>query len=130
MSPVQSNTQEGIVTKLANSDLSGKEGLLAKLVDATGSCVVDLAGVGDLALFVIVEGGASGKPVQLLPLDGSRNVRVISGATIAGGVQVAPDASGKLRAAVTSDYTIGVTEEDGTSGQYTLIRPITLGLHA
>ena len=127
MSPVQTNTQSGIVVRTAASDLSTKEGLFAVV---SGSLGCDLAGAGALALYVISSGGASGKPVDLIPLSSSRNVRVISAATIAAGVQIASDASGKLRTAITNDNVLGITEESTVAGQYTLIRPAKLGVHA
>ena len=137
MSPVQTNTQSGIITRISNANLSASEGCLAKVVATYGATSnyggggvdstlgnVDIAGVGDIALYVIVDGGdGTGYPVSLLPLDGSRNVRVIASTTLAAGVQVAPDASGHLRASTTGDYTIGILEESCVQGQYALVRP-------
>ena len=142
MSPIQTNTQQGVIVRVANMDLSKKEGYLATIVSAaTGTGLpggvsigtatttyvgdVTLAVVGYLPLYVITEGGdGTGYPVSLQPLSPDRNVRVILGdATINAGVLVSSDANGKARAAVAGDIVFGVTEEYGTVGQYVLIRP-------
>ncbi len=130
MSPIQSSIQEGLIVRTASGNLTGKEGYLAKLVDGTGEATVALAGAGELAPFVIEEGGASGELITLRPLHSGTNVRVISGATIAGGVLVASASTGKLAAATAGQYVVGVTEEDSASGNYTLIRPLAAGTRA
>jgi hypothetical protein len=129
MTPTQSNTQAGLLKFIANADLTGKEGYLAKLVDATGTAKIDLAGDGEFAQFVITEGAASGESVEVMPLDPSRNIRVIAGASIAAGTKVASSATGKLAAATTGEHVIGILEEDVVDTQLGRIRPIALGIH-
>ncbi len=124
MNPIQSSTQSGLIVRVAAADLTGKEGYLAKLVDATGEATCDLSGDGEQALFVIEEGAASGGLATLRPLLGNGNVRIISGNTIAGAVPVASSSTGVLMAAASGDWVIGITEEDSASGNYTLVRPV------
>jgi len=125
MSPNQSNTQEGLVSKtVVTATLVGKEGQLAKLVDATGGAKVALCGAGEVATFVIEEGGAVGEEAILRPLNPNRQVKITSAGTIAGAVQVASDASGKIVAAASGDFIVGITEEDGVAGQFVNVRPL------
>jgi len=125
---IQSSTQQGLVVKVASSNLTDKEGYLVKLVDGTGDATVALSGNGELALFVVEDGGASGANVTCRPLDPNRNVRIISSGTIAGGAIVASDANGKIEAASSGDYAVGVLEEDAVAGQYALVRPFRFKL--
>jgi D-serine deaminase-like pyridoxal phosphate-dependent protein len=73
----QSDTKEGIISLPSNSNLTGKEGYLAKLVNSAGTPKADIAAaVTDNAVFVIEDGGtASGDQVDLRPLNPNRSVR-------------------------------------------------------
>lgn len=127
---VQSNTQEGLIKRLVSTaTLVGKEGFLAKLVDATGEATVELCGDGECALFVIEEGAAVGSYATLRPLTQGANVRIVASGTIQGGVKVASDSAGKIATATAGEHVIGVLEEDCVSGQYALVRPVALGFH-
>lgn len=124
MSPIQSNTREGLVKLLVSTaTLVDKEGYLAKLVNGTGPATVELCGAADIAQFVITEGAAVDAYAELQPLYAGRNVRVICATTIAGGVKVAPSSAGKIQAAVTGQHVIGILEEDAVNTQYALVRP-------
>lgn len=124
MSPIQTNTQEGLVKLLVSTaTLVDKEGYLAKLVNGTGKATVELCGAADIAQFVIEEGAAVGEYATLQPLYAGRNVRVVCATTISGGVKVAPSSAGKIQAAVSGQHVIGILEEDAVNTQYALVRP-------
>lgn len=122
---IQSNTQQGSIVRIANADLTGKEGYLAKLVNANGEAKIALAGNGELAQFVILEGGASGEEVVVQPLSSDRNVRIVNLFAIDGGAEVASDTTGKASTAASGDWVVGIAEQDGAAGDYLLIRPVT-----
>ena len=130
---IQSNTQNGLIVRTPAQDFTSAEGLLAK---ATATALtVDLAGVGDLALYVVTEVACPNgvdptvQRVTLQPLDGSRNVRAICASAINAGAQVASTTGGKLHTAVTGDQIIGIAEDavSSTGGGYCLFRPVNLG---
>jgi len=146
MSPVQTNTQQGLVVAPATSDLSTSIGCFANV--GTDGNVAVVSQAGGFALYVIENAYASGgiitPPsgvatgaaywVDLRPLSPDRNVRVLNGTTAIAtpGALVTSDASGKLAPASTGSYVLGYTENSyGTTadyptvaGQYTLIRPL------
>ena len=145
---IQSNTQSGLIvrTPVPSTDFTYAEGLLAKVSSSSGTVngnqYVDLAGIGDVPLFVVTEVEVTTGETQrvtLQPLSGERNVRGIAAGAINAGVQVAASTgylngvvtNGFIRAAITNDYIIGVTEDTASaSGAYILFRPVTLGIHA
>ena len=129
---IQSNTQSGLIVRQPTADFTGAEGLLAK--QSTTALQVSLAGVGDLALFVVTEVEASNgtdptaQRVTLQPLSGERNARAICAAAITAGATVASTTGGLLHIAVTGDQIIGVAEDStSASGAYCLFRPANLG---
>ena len=134
---IQSNTQQGLIVRnpLPSVDFTNAEGLLAKISSSSGNTIglqyVDLAGVGDIPLYVVTEvevATGEAQRVTLQPLMNNRNVRGIASAAINAGVQVASAAGGQLRAATTGDYVIGITEDAvSASGQYVLFRPAFVG---
>ena len=124
---IQSATQAGVISRPATTDLTGKEGCFAKLVDGTGDATASLAGAGELALYVVEDASNTTLPnnlVSLRPLSGERNVRIIAAAALTGGQEVQSDANGQAVAASTGNWVNGVTEEDAVVGQYALIRPV------
>jgi hypothetical protein len=137
MSPIQSNTTQGLVTYPAASDLSASIGCFAK-IGTDGN--VSLPSANGFANFIIEDaystGGAVTPPSATLsgsayecvlrPLDPARNMRVVvaAGVTIASpGVQIATNGSGKAYPASTGGYVLGVAEESAVAGQYVLMRP-------
>jgi len=105
---------EGILMNIpgivAGSDLSAKQFHAVKL---TGELAIGVAGSGDLALGVL----------QNDPLQGDASAvayagvsKVKTGANVAVGNRLAPDASGALVPAGSGDFPIGVALEAGVSG--------------
>lgn len=129
MSPIQSNTQSGIVVKPSAADLSGKLGCFAK-IDVNGNAAA--AGAGDLAKFIVndVKDATVGSDTSLLPLSGERNVRVIAGGVVTAADLIASDANGKAVTAQAGNYILGQAEESAVAGQYVLIRPMAAGAKA
>jgi len=120
-SAYQSNTQEGLVVKSAGADLSAKGGFLAKL-DSNAQAV--LAGAGEQAIFIVDDEGASGANVTLLPLSPTRNSRVYAAGSISAAGEVQSDSAGKIVAASSGSWVIGIAEEAIVTGQLGLIRPV------
>lgn len=119
-SAYQSNTQEGLVVKTAGADLSAKGGFLAKL-NSSGEAI--LAGAGEQALYVIDDEGAEDANVTLAPLTSNRNIRAYAAGTIAAAGEVQSDSAGKIVAASSGSWVLGVAEEAIVSGQLGLFRP-------
>ena len=124
MTSLQSNTRKGIILFPPNADLTGKEGLFAKLVDATGQANAAICGAGEQALFVVNEGGKSPDTVSLIPLATDQQIRVIAAITIAGGAEVTSDTNGKATTATSGNWVAGITEADAAAGDYVPIRPV------
>lgn len=140
---IQSNTQRGSIIRNGSVDFTGKRGYLANLTDTTGEALASLPTadgaicqfiVEDVGLPTVVTNynasgisagsglGASG--VQLIPLESSRNIRMVASGTIAGGAKVMAANGGKIKAAAgAAVWIVGVTEEDAVDGQYVLVRP-------
>jgi 3D (Asp-Asp-Asp) domain-containing protein len=149
MSPIQTNTQTGLITCKASSDLSASIGCFANISTAG---LVALPTTHTFALYVIANayglGGYITPPsgttsaataycengtttlenyeCELQPLMTDRNVRVIAAdnTITTPGMQVTTDGSGKVVAASTGNNILGISEEAGVTGQYVLIRPI------
>jgi hypothetical protein len=134
----QSDTQVGDVVMLAGENLTGKEGLLAVLTHDAGVPEVKLpASNDDVALYLVMDGGADGSHVSLRFLDAGRNTRLtLKGTCNPGDVLVLADVAtaadkGKVRAlpAVPGTYRgLAIAEEKGVDGQYVLTRPVLVGL--
>jgi hypothetical protein len=133
----QSDTQVGDVVMLAGEDLTGKEGLLAVLTHDAGVPEVKLpTSNDDVALYLVMDGGADGEHVALRFLDAGRNTRLtLKGTCNPGDVLVLADVAtaadkGKVRAlpAVAGTYRgLAIAEEKGVDGQYVLTRPVLVG---
>jgi hypothetical protein len=131
MYPILSNTKDGPIVVVAGDTLTSKEGYLVKLVNASGVAKAYLpAALTDAAMYVVLEGGAAGAKVTLLPLSSGRNVRVVAKSTsiVAGDkvVAYASGSEGKLTEYSSGDaFIVGIAEEVGdTDGQQVLIRPV------
>ena len=133
----QSNTRVGDIRVLAGVDLTGMEDRLVVLGQNAGVAQVALpAANGDLAVYLLIEGGASSRLVSVRPLDAGRTVRVaLKGTCNPGDVLVLADVAtaadkGKVRAlpAVAGTYRgLGVAEQAGVDGQLVLVRPAMIG---
>ena len=132
----QSNTQIGQLVLPANEDLTGKEGLLVKIVSDSGAAKVALPdAVTDLALFVLIDGDEAGGYVAIQPLSPDRNIRVrLNGTCVPGDVLVleTPDGTddGKVKKLPTAAGTyrgIAIAEESGVDEQLVKARPVLVG---
>ena len=133
----QSNTRVGDIRVVAGVDLTGMEDRLVVLGQNAGVAQVALpAANGDLAVYLLIEGGAIGKLVSVRPLDASRNMRVaLKGTCNPGDVLVLADVAtaadkGKVRVlpAVAGTYRgLGIAEQVGVDGQLVLVRPTMIG---
>ena len=134
---IQSNTQNGLIVRnpFPTTDFTNAEGLLAKVSSSSGSTnglqYIDLAGVGDLALYVVTEvevATGEAQRVTLQPLSSLRNTRAIAAAAINTGDKVASTTGGYIHTAVTGDQIIGIAEDSASaSGAHLLFRPVNLG---
>jgi hypothetical protein len=90
---------------LAAADLSTKNHYLVKVSAANA---VNLAGVGDTAIGVLANKPASGEPALV-----SVGViaPVVAGEAISAGADIAPDATGRARTALTDDHICGIALE-------------------
>ena len=133
----QSNTRYGDFPIAAAEDLTGKEDRLVELVNSSGTAVVQLPSANtDYALYLLVEGAASGENVTVRPLTPERNVRVLlKGTCNPGDTLVLADVGtaadkGKVRALPASAGTyrgLLIAEEAGVDGQLVLARPNPIG---
>lgn len=132
----QTNTQAGQIVLPANENLTGKEGLLVAIVNASAVAKFALPdAVTDLALFVLTDGDAAGENVAALPLSPERNIRIrLSGTCVPGDVLVLADIDGtkdgmvKVLPAVGGTYRgIAIAEESGIDGQLVKARPAMIG---
>ena len=134
----QSNTRVGDFASVAGADLTGMRDRLVVLGTNAGVAQVNVpAANGDPALYLLIEEAAQGGRVDVRPLDGSRNVRVVlKGACNPGDLLVLADVGtaadkGKLRAlpATAGTYRVlGIAEAAGVDGGLVLFRPALLGL--
>ncbi len=132
----QTNVQAGQIVLPANEELTGKEGLLVKIVnDSTVAKFALPDAVTDLALFILTDGDEAGNSVAALPMSPDRNVRIrLSGACIPGDVLVPADIDGtmdgmvKVLPSVAGTYRgIAIAEEVGVDGQLVRARPALIG---
>ena len=132
----QTNTQAGQIVLPANENLTGKEGLLVAIVNASAVAKFALPdAVTDLALFVLTDGDTAGENVAALPLSPDRNIRIrLSGTCVPGDVLVLADIDGtkdgmvKVLPAVGGTYRgLAIAEEVGADGQLVKARPALIG---
>lgn len=134
MNPTQTNTQEGKRFFIASVDLTGKEGYLAKVINASGKANAALiTALTDVPLYIVDDGGAAATNVSLDPLDPNREYRTpLKGACDSGDVLVLADPAvaadaGKVRklpAAAGVYVQVGKAEQTGVDGQLVLWRPL------
>ena len=133
----QTNIKRGDFAAKAGEDLTGKEDLLVKLVNDTGTLKVQLpAATGDYAFFLLIEGAEANQSVSLRPLEAGANIRLrLKGTCNPGSVLVLADVTttadrGKVRAlpATAGTYRgIALAEEAGVDGQLVRCRPAMIG---
>jgi len=133
----QSDTKVGSFRVLAGEDLTDKEGYLVKMTHDSGVPEVKLpADNGDYAVFAVINDGADGENVDVLPLEAGANVRLaLKGTCNPGDLMVPADTAtaadkGKVRAlpAAAGTYRgLGIAEEKGVDGQRVLLRPAMIG---
>lgn len=124
MDNIQTNTRSGALT-LKSENLTGKEGLLAKM---TENGVALPAALTDDVPYVVVDGGETESGVK--PMCVNDQVRIFLKGTCKAGdklvlAAIATDA-GKVAAipAAAGTYNVvGIAEEDGVDGQAVLVRP-------
>lgn len=134
----QSDSRTGDIPVLAGENLTGKNGRLVVLTHDGGVPEVKLPTANaDLAFYLLVDDNADAALVAVRPFEAGRNVRaVLKGTCNPGDVIVLADTGtaadkGKVRAlpATAGTYRgLGIAEEKGTDGQFTLFRPVSLGL--
>jgi hypothetical protein len=133
----QSNTMVGDIRVLAGEALVGMEGRLVKMGHDCGAPEVTLPSANsDLALYVVIEGGADASRVSVRPMQADRNVRIVLKGTCNPGdplvladVATAAD-KGKVRVmpATAGTYRgLGIAEQVGVDGQLVLMRPAMIG---
>lgn len=131
----QSNTKVGDIRIKTGGDLTGKNGYLAKMMDAFGPAVDLVKFAGERPLYVIIEGAAPAKLASVRPLEPGRNVRlVLSGGCNPGDKLVtvvdAGADNGKVKAlpvAAGTYFGVAIAEETGVDGQLVLARPSLMG---
>lgn len=128
LNPSQSNTRRGDINLLANSNLTGKENYLWKIVNNAGVPSFDLpAAITDMAIFIGASGDIQGNNVAAEAPDMSQNCRVlVSGAVNPGDIlTLDPNNWGKLyKPAPASGATnaIAIAEEVAAAGGLCLVR--------
>lgn len=133
---IQTNLKPGPIVRKAAVDLTGKEGFLAKLLssvtDVTGLAALPTA-LTDRTPYLIQDGNALGKDVELLPFSADRQYRVAAkgtgsaGNTLSPADPAVPADAGKVRKTPTATGTfaiIFIAEEDFVDGQFVLCRPL------
>lgn len=132
----QTNTQPGKRVFNSAVALTGLEGRLVKLADGGSVTEVDLPGaVTDLALFIVMEGGALDEPSEVISLLTEGNRRARLNGTVSAGVPLVlcdPAASSGVNAGKVETlptvaglyFSPGIAEEDGVDEQLVLFRPL------
>lgn len=120
--------------RLANEDLTGKEGLLCRLINNAGKPNVKLPDANtDRVNFIVDDGGAVASNVSIDPLTRTRQYRTtVKDGGETGDILVLADVAtaadrGKLRklpAAAGTYYAVGVAEDHYVAGQSVLWRPV------
>ena len=138
MFPTQSNTQKGTRSYNSGIALVGLEGRLVKVVD--GGSIAELLlpeAVSDVALFVVVDGGAIDTESQVIPLVPGDEIRIrAKGTGSAGAVLVqaaiAGDDAGKVRTQPATEgvyFSPGTAAEDFVDGQLVKVNPMPRLVH-
>ena len=127
----QTNVKKGSIRILAGDTLTGKEGYLVKIKNASGVAKAYLPeAVTDIAAYVVLEGAAAGSLCTIAPLVPDQQVRVVALDTTftPGSKVIAYAAAGPGAASAYASgaaFIVGVAEETGdTAGQQLLIRPL------
>lgn len=97
--------KQSVGSLLAAADLSAKKHYLVKVSAANA---INLAGVGDTAIGALMNEPVSGDVAEVAV---GVVVPVVAGEVIAAGANVAPDATGRARTAVTDDHICGIALE-------------------
>lgn len=126
----QSDTIQGQFVAIAGENLAGKEAHIVSLANDSGKPVFVLAaGATDPAEYLLLEGGASGAEVTVLPLTRERNVRVaLSGTCVPGELLILDGDTGKVKKIPETNGTYIAyfrAEEAGADGQLLKVRWIT-----
>ena len=128
----QSNTQFGPVQVIAGDALTGLEGYLVFVTNASGTAKAYLPNaVTDEALYVVLEGAAAGSYASLQPLANAQQARAELNGTVAIGARLkleTPDGTedGKVATIGTTAgvyFSPGIALETGVDGQLVLFRP-------
>jgi len=128
----QSNTQLGPVQVIAGDVLTGLEGYLVFITNASGTAKAYLPNaVTDEALYIVLEGAAVGSYASLLPLAHAQQARAELNGSAAIGARLkleTPDGTedGKVATIGTSAgvyFSPGIALETGVDGQLVLFRP-------
>jgi hypothetical protein len=126
----QSDTRKDDITLLSNSNLTGDENLLLKIVNSGGVAKFDLpANINDEAFYVCMSGGAAGAETAAEAPGLGENCRVaVSGACNPGDkLGLDPNNWGKLYvpgAGAGAGFYLFMAEETGVAGQDCLVRRI------
>lgn len=127
----QSNTKEGKLVVLAGEALTGMEGRLVKLSNSSGTPVAILPNdVADEAVYILLEGAASGENVTIEPLTPGKQFRAyLDGTCVTGDQLVLAAINGtkdgklvELPATADSYFRVGLAEQSGVDGQLVLFR--------
>ena len=128
----QSNTQLGPVQVIAGDALTGLEGHLVFIANASGTAKAYLPNaVTDEALYVVLEGAAADSHASLQPLARAQQARAELEGTVAIGARLrlyTPDGTndGKVAtigATAGQYFSPGIALETGVDGQLVLFRP-------
>lgn len=95
---------------LAAVDLTDKQWYFGK-IDTAGK--IDLAGNGGVVAGIIYEADVAAKPVTLY---WGASGKVIVGTAVTAGDQIASDANGKAKPALTTNFVVGIALESGAAG--------------
>ena len=128
----QSNTQFGPVQVIAGDALTGLEGYLVFVTNASGTAKAYLPNaVTDEALYVVLEGAAAGSYASLQPLANAQQARAELNGTVAIGARLkleTPDGTEDGKVATIGStagvyFSPGIALETGVDGQLVLFRP-------
>ena len=130
MNYTQSNTKRGPFTVATATDLTGKEGYLVKMTDASNVLTAALpAAATDVAMYLVVN-VISSTLAEVQPLCSEVEARIVAGCTtlVSGDFVIAYGGTAAGQAfewASGAAFIVGIAEETaGTAGQYVRVRPI------
>ncbi len=124
MSPIQTNTQKGEIVVPAATDLSASIGCFAVINSSAQAALPASHGYAGYVIADVMITPVGTNNTTLLPLDGSRNVRVIAGSAVTAADKITTDAAGKAVTASSGNNFMALAEESGVTGQYVLLRPL------